>query len=189
MVVFSPQPVVSVLSLILCFLNTAGIFLILQAEYVAFSLLIVYIGAVAVLFLFVVMMINIKKSSFKDILRSHKKSFFFLFIFLIIELIMVIWLHKTPLYQDDLSTFAMSTIKAPTNTHALGELIYTFHFISFELSGIALLIAMIGSIILVHEKNNVFKKQNTMQQLMRTKENSLEIVKIKPCIDKKEEEI
>ncbi len=180
--VFATHPVFSVLALIFCFFNAAGIFLLLNAEYIAFSLMIVYIGAVAVLFLFVVMLIDIKNMSFKESFKGCKKSFFLLFALLLSEMLSILLIHKISLQQDDLSIFSTSTIKATTNTHALGELLYSYHFLAFELSGIALLIAMIGAIVLVHEKNNRLKRQDIRSQLLRSKHNSLEIVKVKPVV-------
>ncbi|CAO5679700.1 MAG: hypothetical protein HEEMFOPI_01326 [Holosporales bacterium] len=181
-VVFATHPVVSVLSLISCFFNAAGLFLLLNAEYLAFSLMIVYIGAVAVLFLFVVMLIDVKKITFKETLKDYKKSFIGLFLILLIEILCIVFVHKVSLQQDDLSIFSISTLKTTTNTHALGDLLYSYHFLAFELSGIALLIAMIGAIVLVHEKNHRFKRQDIRKQLLRSKHNSLKIVKVEPVL-------
>lgn len=181
-VVFAKNPVVSVLSLILAFFYAAGLFILLQAEYLAFSLIIVYVGAVAVLFLFVVMLVNVQKESAKVIFSNNRKSFWFLFALLLIEVI-VLFANKTDVFiHDDLSIFSMEAMKNISNLHAIGALLYTHHFLAFQLSGFVLLVAMISAIVLVHEKKSDRRRQNIRDQLMRTKENSLEIVSVKAVI-------
>lgn len=183
-VVYIKNPVVSVLSLIVCFFNAAAIFILLNAEYLAFTLVIVYVGAVAVLFLFVVMLLAVKneKNSF---IQSHKKVLFCMAFLLLGELLFVFVTKNNCCVHDDLSIFSMSSIEAETNIHALAQLLYTHYFLAFQLSGIVLLIAMIGAIVLVYEKTNSFLRQNIRAQLMRTKQDTLEIVKVKPKTKRK----
>ncbi|CAO4846236.1 MAG: NADH-quinone oxidoreductase subunit J [Holosporales bacterium] len=177
-VVFAKNPIVSVLSLILAFFYAAGLFILLEAEYLAFSLIIVYVGAVAVLFLFSVMLLNIQKELIKKDRLKNKKMYIVLALLLIIEMI-ALFVNKAGIFvHDDLSIFSMDGMKNLSNLHAIGALLYTHHFLAFQLSGIVLLIAMISAIVLVHENKSQRRRQNVRNQLQRTKENSLEIVKV-----------
>ena len=90
--------------------------------------------------------------------------------------------------HDDLSIFSMSAIKADSNIHALGQLLYTHYFLAFELSGLVLFVAMIGAVILVHRKTNFGKKQNVRTQLFRSKKETLEIVKVVPSTKREKNE-
>lgn len=177
-VVFAKNPVVSVLSLILAFFYAAGLFILLQAEYLAFTLVIVYVGAVAVLFLFAVMLLNIQKESLKSNLMKNKKTYVFLGLLLMFEVVALFVNKAGVLVHDDLSIFSMDAMKNLSNLHAIGALLYTHHFLAFQLSGVVLLIAMISAIVLVHENKSQRRRQNVRNQLLRTKENSLDIVKV-----------
>lgn len=178
-VVCVKSPVVSVLSLIVAFFNAASLFIILNAEYLAFSLIIVYVGAVAVLFLFVVMFIGIPQEKKKHWKKS-KVIWFSLAAIILLELFLIFFTKKNCCVHDDLSVFSMSAIKAETNIHAIAQLLYTHYFLAFQLSGIVLLLAMIGTIVLVYEKSNRLKKQNVTSQLLRKKKDTLGIIKILP---------
>ncbi|CAO5680680.1 MAG: NADH-quinone oxidoreductase subunit J [Holosporales bacterium] len=179
-VIFAKNPIVSVLSLILAFFYAAGLFILLEAEYLAFSLIIVYVGAVAVLFLFAVMLLNIQKELTKKDNLKNKKMYIFLALLLTIEMV-ALFVNKAGIFvHDDLSIFSMDGMKNLSNLHAIGALLYTHHFLAFQLSGIVLLIAMISAIVLVHENKSQRRRQNVKNQLQRTKENSLEIVSV-PC--------
>lgn len=181
-VVFARNPVVNVLSLILATFYAAGIFILLKAEYLAFSLIIIYVGAVAVLFLFVVMLISIEKPKKTEL----KSPLAFFGLLLIVELVTLLWHAKNPLILDEFSTFSIASFKNLTNAHALGELLYTYYFLAFQLSGLVLFVAMIGAIILVYEKRDTIKRQKVSDQLKRTKKNSLMIVKIQPTLKAEE---
>ena len=176
-VVFSSNPVHSVLFLIFTFFNVAVIFLLSNAEFVAMTLIIVYVGAVAVLFLFVVMMLNINEVLIREgFLKYFPLGLLLISIFLT-ELIVV--------FQDaNLFNIASdSAIKIDElieqgneNTKSLGLFLYTDFFIIFQISGYILLIAMIGAIVLAHDYKMNFRSQNTYKQKIIRKK---DIIKLK----------
>lgn len=178
MVVAGRHPVHSVLFLILAFLNAAGLFLLAGAELLAMILIIVYVGAVAVLFLFVVMMLD---TSFSELSRGFAKyGLMGSFVGLILagELITVgvLWMSH-PSTQKELS---QPINDATTNAHALGQILYTDYFYIFQFSGIILLVAMVGAIVLTLRKRTGALHQNYQAQLDRCPENTLEMVKVTP---------
>lgn len=178
MVVAGRHPVHSVLFLILAFLNAAGLFLLAGAELLAMILIIVYVGAVAVLFLFVVMMLD---TSFSELSKGFSKyGLMGSFVGLILagELITVgvLWASH-PQAQKELS---QPMDNATTNAHALGHILYTDYFYIFQLSGIILLVAMVGAIVLTLRKRTGVLRQNYQAQLNRCPANTLEIVKVTP---------
>jgi NADH-quinone oxidoreductase subunit J len=183
---FFTNPVINVLSLILAMFYAAGIFLLLNAEYLAFTLIIVYVGAVAILFLFVVMMIDIKKISFKNAIVQFKTPLLFFGFLLIVEMGLLLLNAKYVIHHDELSPLAFESFSNLTNAHAIGQVLYTQYFLGFQLVGLILLVAIIGAIVLVHEKRAKIKKQNIKEQLARTKKNSLQIVKFSPIIKKQD---
>lgn len=173
MVISGRNPVHSVLFLILAFFNSAGLFLLAGAELLALLLVIVYVGAVAVLFLFVVMMIDI---NFQELRKGIAKYALFgglVGAVLVSELIMVglTWVNPTILKQAQ-------GISKLTNAHALGHVLYTHHFYIFQLSGFVLLVAMIGAIVLTLRRRTDVRKQNYQDQLARSPRNTLEIRKV-----------
>ena len=175
MVVASKNPVHSVLFLILAFVNAAGLFLLLEAEFLAMILVVVYVGAVAVLFLFVVMMLDVDfaelRHGFLKILPVGSLIGFIV----AIELIFVVgsWtLGKGAMEQ--------TTTRAPnalSNTVALGEVIYTQYFVLFQASGLVLLTAMIGAIVLTLRHRPFVKRQSIPEQNARSP-NSVEVRKV-----------
>ncbi len=177
-VVFSRNPLYSVLFLIMAFFNAAGLFLLAGAEFLSMILVIVYVGAVAVLFLFVVMMLDVQKEKSKDhVFSSYMRITATLAAVFAAELLFVAfhWFHSSK--ASDLTAFTIST--KISNTEALGELLYTHYFYVFQIAGLILLVAMVGAIILAFDpsvKKNK-KRQNVSEQLARNKENSLRIVK------------
>jgi NADH-quinone oxidoreductase subunit J len=178
MVITSRNPVHSVLFLILTFFNAAGLFLLTGAEFLAMILLIVYVGAVAVLFLFVVMMLDVDFLAFKkDALRYVPIGGLVGFI-LASELIVVL---SGSLFTPRVPTALLSptpNIVTRSNTHALGDVLYTDYAFYFQLSGMILLVAMIGAIVLtLRHKPNV-KRQNISKQVARTVGASIEIKQV-----------
>lgn len=175
MVISLKNPVHSVLFLIFSFFNAAVIFLLLGAEFIAMVLIIVYVGAVAVLFLFVVMMLNISISQLKEKMLSKLPvglgigGIIFTLLFLSISSI-----------QSFIPESIVVSAKEITNTQALGMVLYTDYLFAFEAAGIILFIAMIGAIILTLTHSKDAKKQNISAQLQRNKENSLELIEVKP---------
>ena len=150
LVIFVSNPVHSVLFLIFTFFNAAIIFLIFQAEFLAMTLLIVYVGAVAVLFLFVVMMLNISESIIKEgFLRYFPFGLLLISIFLI-ELFMIFNSDKIIFPESGLIKINEIMNLGMNNTKSLGLFLYTDYFIIFQISGFLLLLAMIGAIVLAH---------------------------------------
>ena len=179
MVISSVNPVHAVFFLILAFVNSAGLFVIMGADFLAMILLIVYVGAVAVLFLFVVMMLNVDLGTLK---RSISKN---LPIGLTVTGIIFLELFVSYLifinYSD--SKIYNLVVKNPeniSNTKALGNVLYTEFFYLFQLSGLILLLAMLGAIILTLRSRSNVKKQIIEQQITRNVNNSIDLVDIKP---------
>ena len=152
LVIFVSNPVHSVLFLIFTFFNAAIIFLIFKAEFLAMTLLIVYVGAVAVLFLFVVMMLNITESVIKEgFLRYFPFGLLLISIFLI-ELFMIFNSDKIIFPESGLLKINEIMNLGMDNTKSLGLFLYTDYFIIFQISGFLLLLAMIGAIVLAHSE-------------------------------------
>ena len=178
MTVISRNPVHSVLWLILAFLSSAGLFVLLGAEFLAMLLIIVYVGAVAVLFLFVVMMLDVDFSTLKAEMAGYLPIALLIGVVLVMQLAMAfgIWSYA------DTAVGAREVLVNPEyhNTQALGLILYDRYFILFQLSGLILLVAMIGAIVLTlrHRKN--VKRQNILSQIYRDPDKSLKILDVKP---------
>lgn len=173
LVVTARDTVHSVLFLILSFLNAAGLFILMRAEFLAMVLIIVYVGAVAVLFLFVVMMLSQERGSPYHFGRSYRLIGFLVAGILVTELLVMGATWKT-------SPEAFQLIFAPqgtmTNTEALGHLLYTHYVLVFQLAGLVLLIAMMGAIVLTLRHREGVLKQNIQDQLNRNAKDSLRLV-------------
>jgi len=150
LVVFVSNPVHSVLFLIFTFFNAAIIFLIFKAEFLAMTLLIVYVGAVAVLFLFVVMMLNISESIVKEGFLKYFPFGLLLISIFLIELFMIFNSDKIIFPESGLIKINEIMNLGMDNTKSLGLFLYTDYFIIFQISGFLLLLAMIGAIVLAH---------------------------------------
>tara|TARA_Y100001968_G_C19070296_1_gene578036 strand:- start:68 stop:682 length:615 start_codon:yes stop_codon:yes gene_type:complete len=183
MVISARNPVHSVLFLILAFLNAAGIFVILHAEFLAMILIIVYVGAVAVLFLFVVMMLDIKTTIEKsNILQYMPIGLFIGFVF-IAELVIVLINTKLELSNMQILSNPLNKFAELSNTKAIGSVLYTDYILHFQLAGVILLIAMIGSIVLTLRERAGVKRQSVAEQLSRSSKIDLVDVKSKEGID------
>ena len=156
-VIFSKNPVNSVLFLILAFLNSTFLFILIGAEFVGIILAIVYIGAVAILFLFVVMMLDIELI---DIVFSVKRYIPLAVLFSVVIISEIIYLTVVKTVKGNLVLEPSSA----NNTEAIGDVLYTKFFIDFQLSGIVLLLAMIGAIVLTHIYKPTIKRQNISHQ-------------------------
>jgi NADH-quinone oxidoreductase subunit J len=180
MVISSRNPVHSVLYLILAFFNSAGLFVLLGAEFVAMILVIVYVGAVAVLFMFVVMMLDIDYSELRKGFQKYLPIGGLIGVILLVELVLVGmgWGLGSPVITDPAT--AIPALDQMTNTEALGSLIYTKYIFLFQMAGLVLLVAMIGAIVLTHRKRPGVKKQNINEQVMRRRGDAYDIVKVKP---------
>jgi NADH-quinone oxidoreductase subunit J len=179
MVIASKNPVHSVLFLILAFVNAAGLFVLLGAEFLAMILIIVYVGAVLVLFLFVVMMLDVDFSELRQGSLQYLPVGAFVGIILLIELVLVVFTWTiAPDVQQAIATPTPPLATMP-NTEALGHVLYTRYAYFFQAAGIVLLVAMIGAIVLtLHHKPNV-KRQNISDQIARNKKTAIEIVKVR----------
>ncbi len=176
MVVTLRNPVHSVLFLILAFFNAAALFIMLGAEFLAMLLIIVYVGAVAVLFLFVVMMLNVEVETFRRGLTKYSHAGFVIATFLLTQMVILF----TQMDKVAAMPFRLSQpIKTGvTNTAALGQVIYTDYAFAFQISGMILLVAMIGAIVLCFYPRERMRKQKINTQVNRKRRDTLEIVKV-----------
>ncbi len=181
MVIASKNTVHSVFFLILDFISISCLFIMIGAEFLGMIMLIVYVGAVAVLFLFVVMMLNVaqqKDEWFKGkIFTSHIPFGSLISIIIFLELIIVIggWKYK----PDLIETSSIQIDKNFSNTHALGNVIYTDYIHLFQLAGLILLVAMIGAIVLTYRKREGVKRQSYFRQVSREKVEGVTLVDVK----------
>ena len=177
MVVASRNPVHSVLFLILAFANAAGIFMLAGAEFLAMVLIIVYVGAVAVLFLFVVMMLDVDFTELKKGVLQYMPVGVLVGGVFLLELLMV---AGSAFVTPQLAAGSVLPIDGTmSNSRALGEVLYTRYVFLFEGAGLILLVAMIGAIVLsLHHKPNV-KRQNVDKQNARTPKTAVKVVKVK----------
>ncbi|HRI76311.1 MAG TPA: NADH-quinone oxidoreductase subunit J [Alphaproteobacteria bacterium] len=179
MVISARNPVHSVLFLILAFFNAAGLFVMLGAEFIAMILVIVYVGAVAVLFLFVVMMLDI---DFNELRRGMKQSAPIGALVGGILLGEFVWMYLTwpelaPDMQEKISQ-PMPHAEAVSNTHALGRILYTDYVYLFQLAGLILLVAMIGAIVLTLRSRPGLRRQSVSAQVSRNPKDVLKVEKI-----------
>jgi NADH-quinone oxidoreductase subunit J len=178
MVIAARNPVHSVLYLILAFVNAAGLFVMLGAEFLAMILIVVYVGAVAVLFLFVVMMLDVDFAELRQGFLQYLPLGALLFCIFLLELSGV--LFSWVVAPDVAKALASPTpsLTSVSNTAALGQVLYTRYVYFFEASGLVLLVAMVGAIVLtLRHKPNV-KRQNIAAQVARTKATAIEVVKV-----------
>jgi NADH-quinone oxidoreductase subunit J len=180
MVIWAKNPVHSVLFLILTFVNAAGLFLLTGAEYLAMLLLVVYVGAVAVLFLFVVMMLDIDFTKLRASALEYAPVGVLIGLILAAELIIVI--GGSVLSPDIAKTVSMP-IPAVTdrqNTAAIGDVLYTHYVFYFQMAGLVLLVAMIGAIVLTLKHRTDVKRQDIARQVARKPETAISVVSPKP---------
>ena len=174
MVIAAPNPVHAVLFLILAFFNAAGLFVLLGAEFLAMILIVVYVGAVLVLFLFVVMMLDVDFAELRAGFLKYLPIGATVGILLLIELIFIVtaWAVAP-------GAVAQAPVSGSIgNTRALGQILYTKSVYLFEAAGLILLVAMIGAIVLtLHHKRDV-KRQNVPQQVARRREEAVELVEV-----------
>ena len=178
MVISARNPVHSVLFLILSFVNASGLFVLLGAEFLAMILVVVYVGAVAVLFLFVVMMLDINFVKLREGFLQYLPFGALLGIVLIIEL-GILFLTKS-FSENSLSKFVESPVMNEVeNTKLIGQVLYTNYFYLFQISGLILLVAMVGSITLTLRDRGQVKRQNISQQTYLDVNDAIEKKKIK----------
>lgn len=174
LVVISNNPVYSVLWLIFTFCNGSGLMVLLGAEFLAMILIVIYVGAVAVLFLFVIMMLNIR---FTDVIVQFKRNLFIsiaVALIMFADLVLIIWLGTKNIILDN-NQFEITS--GVTNTHAIGEILYTDYILPFQVSGIILFVAMISCITLTIRHRSEVKRQDIAKQYAKNKDNSILMVK------------
>ncbi|MEQ8664447.1 MAG: NADH-quinone oxidoreductase subunit J [Rhodospirillales bacterium] len=176
LVISARNPVHSVLFLILAFFNSAGLFVLLGAEFLAMILVVVYVGAVAVLFMFVVMMLDINFVEMRQGFLQYLPIGALVGLILLAELIMVVggW----ALTPEQIAAAATPTPTGVTNTHALGGVLYTDYLYLFQGCGLVLLVAMIGAIVLTHRTRPGVRKQRIADQNARRPKDTIEIRKV-----------
>ena len=181
MVVASKNTVHSVFFLILDFISISCLFIMIGAEFLGMIMLIVYVGAVAVLFLFVVMMLNVAQQknqwfvSTSD--NTHIPIGLLISVVIFFELVIVVggWKYK----PDLLSSVSVGINQNITNTHSIGNILYTDYIHLFQLSGMILLVAMIGAIVLTYRKRTGIKRQSYLSQISREKSEGVSLVDVK----------
>jgi NADH-quinone oxidoreductase subunit J len=180
LVVSARNPVHSVLWLILAFLSSAGLFVLLGAEFLAMLLIIVYVGAVAVLFLFVVMMLDIDFAALKAEMARYLPlaSLVGLVILMQLALLYGSWVQADgAMGLREAVTPDMAQVE---NTRALGLILFDVHFLHFQLSGLILLVAMIGAIVLTLRHRTNVKRQDVLAQMYRDPAKAMELKDVKP---------
>ena len=180
MVTISRNPVQSVLWLILAFLSSAGLFVLLGAEFVAMLLIIVYVGAVAVLFLFVVMMLDIDFAELKGEMARTMPLAMLIGIIILMELSLGVGAWVQAEGAMSLRDAVAPPADQVENTRALGLIIYDKYILLFQLSGLILLVAMIGAILLTMRHRKDVKRQNVLHQMWRDPAKAMELKDVKP---------
>ncbi len=177
MTVVSRNPVHSVLWLILSFLSAAGLFVTLGAEFVAMLLIIVYVGAVAVLFLFVVMMLDVDFAELKAEMARYMPLALLIGVVILMQLALALGVWG---FSDGVEGRVAAPQGDLENTAALGLLIYDKYFLLFQLAGLILLVAMIGAIVLTLRHRVDIKRQNVLAQMYRDPAKAMELRDVKP---------
>ncbi len=176
--VVSRNPVHSVLWLILAFLSSAGLFVLLGAEFVAMLLIIVYVGAVAVLFLFVVMMLDVDFAELKAEMAKYMPLAMLIGVVLLMQFGIAFGVWE---FSESAETLRFAETPGDVhNTKALGQLLYDRYFLLFQLAGLILLVAMIGAIVLTLRHRQDIKRQNVLAQMYRDPAKALELKDVKP---------
>ena len=174
------NPVHSVLFLILTFFNAAGLFILLGAEFLAMILVIVYVGAVAVLFLFVVMMLDIDFVELRQGFLNYLPVGGAVGFVLALELVLVLGANSVAQVPAGMAASPTPPMADVTNTEALGRILYTDYVYLFQTAGLVLLVAMIGAIVLTLRTREGVKRQNISQQVARTPALGMELKDVKP---------
>jgi NADH-quinone oxidoreductase subunit J len=177
MVIIAKNPVHSVFFLILTFFNVTGLFVLMGAEFLAMLLLIVYVGAVAVLFLFVVMMLNIDFNSLRTGMIKNAPLGLLIGTILLGEMIFSFIGMKYGVANKPGNELFI-VLGEEENTRALGNVLYTNYIYLFQCAGLILLVAMIGAIVLTHRKRDNVKQQDAVKQVLRNKEDAIEVKEV-----------
>jgi len=179
LVVTARNPVHSVLFLIIAFVNASGLFILLGAEFLAMILIVVYVGAVAVLFLFVVMMLDVDFAELRQGFLNYLPVGFLVGAILLAELLFIVGAWVIGPGVPKAITAPIPSPSDISNTQALGLVLYTRYVYFFEAAGVILLVAMIGAIVMtLHHRPDV-KRQNVGAQVARRRANAIDVVKVK----------
>jgi len=179
MVIAARNPVHSVLFLILAFVNAAGLFVLLGAEFLAMILIVVYVGAVAVLFLFVVMMLDVDFAELRQGFLNYLPVGALVGFVLLAELLVVVGAWVIGPNVAGAITSPIPAASDVTNTQALGLVLYTRYVYFFQTAGIILLVAMVGAIVLTLQHKPNIKRQSIANQVARRRTSAIEVVKVK----------
>ncbi len=180
MVIAARNPVHSVLFLVLAFFNSAGLFVLLGAEFLAMILVVVYVGAVAVLFLFVVMMLDINVTALREGFLQYLPTGGLIGLVLLVELALVIGGWSLEPEQAAPKAAPTPDLSELSNTEALGNVLYTDYIYLFQGAGLVLLVAMIGAIVLTLRVRTGVRKQRIGHQIARRREDAVELRKVAP---------
>jgi NADH-quinone oxidoreductase subunit J len=180
MVISARNPVHSVVFLMLAFFNAAGLFVRMGAEFLAMILVIVYVGAVAVLFLFVVMMLDINFVQLRQGFLQYLPIGALIGLVLLVELALVFGAWVVAPEVAATAAAPMPPLAQVTNTAALGALIYTRYVYAFQAAGVILLVAMIGAIVLTLRSREGVRRQRISAQVARRRKEAVEVVKVRP---------
>ena len=178
MVIAARNPVHSVLYLILAFVNAAGLFMLMGAEFLAMILIVVYVGAVAVLFLFVVMMLDVDFAELRQGVLNYLPVGALIGAILLAELLTVVFAWVIGPDVAKAITAPIPPVSDVSNTQALGLVLYTRYIYFFQAAGIILLVAMVGAIVLTLQHKRDVKRQSIARQVERTRERSVEVVEV-----------
>ncbi len=178
MVISARNPVHSVLFLILAFFNAAGLFILMGAEFLAMILVVVYVGAVAVLFLFVVMMLDINFVELRQGFLQYLPFGALVALVLLAELALVLGTWLAAPEAAGLARVPARPVEEITNTHALGAVIYTDYIYLFQAAGLILLISMIGAIVLTLREREGVRRQSVPRQMARRRKETVELKKV-----------
>ncbi len=178
--VISKNPVHSVMWLILAFLSTSGLFVLLGAEFVAMLLIIVYVGAVAVLFMFVVMMIDVDFAEMRGKMTKYLPMALLIGVVLLMQLALVFGVWQVSEHALDVRAAVTPDMNEIHNTQALGLILYDQYIYQFQASGLILLVSMIGAIVLTLRHRTGIKRQNVVEQMHRDSAKTMKTIDVKP---------
>lgn len=177
-VISSRNPVHSVLFLILAFFNAAGLFVLLGAEFLAMILVVVYVGAVAVLFLFVVMMLDINVEDMRKGFLQCLPISGLVGLVLLVELLMVVASWTLAPEVSAVVSVPIPPLEQAHNTQALGQILYTKYALLFQTAGMTLLVAMVGAIVLTLRQRSGVRRQDIARQVNRRRDEAVELKKV-----------
>jgi len=180
MVIASKNPVHSVLFLILAFVNASGLFIMAGAEFLGLLLIVVYVGAVAVLFLFVVMMLDVDFAELRDGYLQYMPIGALIAVILLAQLIAVVGGWVTAPSANTAADTPTPAVEETRNIEALGNILYTDYVFLFQMAGMILLVAMVGAIVLTLRHKESVRRQNIVSQVTRDPQTAIQLRKVKP---------